>query len=146
MNKNNDFIQQFVSLTSPYSTILESHICKQRMYADINLNVNSLSAYIRCLWMWYSPKWCYRGTLRRWIVDWSSIFVFFVHKKYSRSFVKLRLNRWWIILTMSSLRFWALIVLLSMKGQRALWVHQKYLNLCSEDERRSYGLDTREIY
>ncbi len=26
-----------------------------------------------------------------------------------------------------------------MEGQRALGVHQKYLNLCSEDERRSYG-------
>ncbi len=29
--------------------------------------------------------------------------------------------------------------LLSMEGQRALGIHQKYLNLCSEDERRSYG-------
>ncbi len=29
--------------------------------------------------------------------------------------------------------------MLSMEGQRALGVHQKYLNLCSEDERRSYG-------
>ncbi len=28
---------------------------------------------------------------------------------------------------------------LSMEGQRALGFHQKYLNLCSEDERRSYG-------
>ncbi len=32
-----------------------------------------------------------------------------------------------------------LVVLLSMKGQRALGLHQKYLNLCSEDEQRSYG-------
>ncbi len=29
------------------------------------------------------------------------------------------------------------VVLLSMKGHRALRFHQKYLNLCSEDERRS---------
>ncbi len=29
--------------------------------------------------------------------------------------------------------------LLSMEGQRALGSNQKYLNLCSEDERRSYG-------
>ncbi len=25
------------------------------------------------------------------------------------------------------------------EGQRALGIHQKYLNLCFEDERRSYG-------
>ncbi len=33
-NKNNDFIQQFVSSASPYSAILESITYKQRMYAD----------------------------------------------------------------------------------------------------------------
>ncbi len=31
------------------------------------------------------------------------------------------------------------VALLSMEGQRALGFHQKYLNLCSEDEQRSYG-------
>ncbi len=48
----------------------------------------------------------------------------------------------WTILTMSLLPFWALNVidpLLSMQGHEALRFHQKYLNLCSEDERRSYG-------
>ncbi len=34
------------------------------------------------------------------------------------------------------------VVLLSMEGQKALRFHQKYLNLCSEDERRSYGFVT----
>ncbi len=34
------------------------------------------------------------------------------------------------------------VVLLSMEGQRALRFHQKYLNLCSEDEQRSYGFGT----
>ncbi len=34
------------------------------------------------------------------------------------------------------------ITLLSMEGKRALRIHQKYLNLCSEDERRSNGLGT----
>ncbi len=41
---------------------------------------------------------------------------------------------------MSFLHFCALIVvglLLSMQGQKALRFHQKYINLCSEDERRS---------
>ncbi len=34
------------------------------------------------------------------------------------------------------------VVLLSMEGLRALGFNQKYLNLCSEDERRSYGFGT----
>ncbi len=33
------------------------------------------------------------------------------------------------------------VVLPSMQGQTALRFHQKYLNLCSEDERRSYGFE-----
>ncbi len=43
---------------------------------------------------------------------------------------------------MSLLTFWALNVevpLLSMEGEKALGFHQKYLNLRSEDKRRSYG-------
>ncbi len=43
---------------------------------------------------------------------------------------------------MSLLPFLALnvsVALLSMQGQKALRFHQKYLNLCSEDEQRSYG-------
>ncbi len=45
-------------------------------------------------------------------------------------------------LMMSLLCFCALIVvvpLVSMEGQKALGFHQKYLDLCSEDEQRSYG-------
>ncbi len=45
---------------------------------------------------------------------------------------------------MSLLPFWALnvsVALLSMQGQKALWFYQKYLNLFSEDEQRSYGLE-----
>ncbi len=40
------------------------------------------------------------------------------------------------------LPFWVLNMvfsLLSMQSQKAPGFHQKYLNLCSEDERRSYG-------
>ncbi len=36
--------------------------------------------------------------------------------------------------------------LLSVEGQRALGFHQKYLNLCSEDERRSYGFTVFILY
>ncbi len=52
---------------------------------------------------------------------------------------------WCHILTMSLLPFWALnvsVALLSMEGQKALGFHQKYLNLCSEDERRSESFGT----
>ncbi len=34
------------------------------------------------------------------------------------------------------------VALLYMEGQRALGFHQKYLNLCFEDEQRSYGFGT----
>ncbi len=49
------------------------------------------------------------------------------------------------ILMMSILHFFALTMvvhLLSMEGQKALGFLQKYLNLCSEDERRSYRFGT----
>jgi len=50
-----------------------------------------------------------------------------------------------VTLTMFLLPFWALnfaMTLLSMEGQKALRFHQKYLHLCSEDERRSYMFGT----
>ncbi len=34
--------------------------------------------------------------------------------------------------------------LLSIEGQRALGFHQQYLNLCSDDEPRSTGLERHE--
>ncbi len=62
-------------------------------------------------------------------------FVIFVHK-----------NQWSHgLLTISLLSFWALnvsVLLLSIVDQKALRFHQKYLNLCSEDERRCYGFGT----
>ncbi len=46
---------------------------------------------------------------------------------------------------MSLLHFWTFnvsVALLSMQGQKALRFNQKYLNLCSDEERRSYRLET----
>ncbi len=46
---------------------------------------------------------------------------------------------------MSLLPFWALnvsVALLSMQGQKAHGFHKKILNLCSEDEQKSYGFGT----
>ncbi len=87
--------------------------------------------------------------MRRGIAEKSRvILVFFVHKKYSRSFIKLQLN------LMSHGLFFRCpccvsgnisVALQSIKGLRALGFNQKYLNLCSEDERRSYWFGmTRE--
>ncbi len=48
---------------------------------------------------------------------------------------------------MSLLHCWVLNVvdsLLSMEGQKALGFHQKYLDLCFEDEQKSYGLKLHE--
>ncbi len=52
-----------------------------------------------------------------------------------------------IVTMISLLRFCtltAVVVLLSMQGQEPLGFHQKYLNLLSEDERRSYGFETTQ--
>ncbi len=76
----------------------------------------------------YSPKWLKMVT------------------KSLSSFAKLKLDHWCHMAYFNNrLRLWALIVLvslLSIEGQRALRFHQKYLNLCSEDEQRSYGFGT----
>ncbi len=49
------------------------------------------------------------------------------------------------VLSMFLLSFWALnvvVALLDMQGQKALGFHKKYLNLCSEEEWRSYRFGT----
>ncbi len=77
--------------------------------------------------------------------------IIFAHKMYCRSFIKLKLNYWChvdyfiVYFNMPLLTIWALnvsVVLLSMQGLIALRFHQKYLNLCSKDEWRSYGFGT----
>ncbi len=82
------------------------------------------------------------------------LFLFSLREKnpYSRSFIKLRLNHWnvtWTILTMSLQPFCALnmsVALLSIQSQKALGFHQKYLNLCSEDEWRSDGFGWQNFH
>jgi len=46
-----------------------------------------------------------------------------------------------VITTSKALNF-VVITSQSIWGQKALGFHQKYLNLCSEDEQRSYGFTT----
>ncbi len=46
----------------------------------------------------YSPKWCYGDAERQRgdeLLNKVVIFIFFAYKKYSRCFIKYRLNHWW---------------------------------------------------
>ncbi len=80
------------------------------------------------------------------------IFVFFSHKKYSCSLITLRLNNWChidyfndVLTTFLGFEHFSCF---AVCDQKALRFYQKYLNLCSEDERRPYRFETswgREI-
>ncbi len=72
--------------------------------------------------------------------------MYFAHKKYSHTFIKLRLNYWCymdyfinVFITFLGLEHVSSVAVCRV---RKLWFHQKYLNLCSEDEQRSYGFGT----
>ncbi len=76
------------------------------------------------------------------------IFIFFAHKRYSRSFVKLRLNHWChmdcftnvLLTTFVGLGTFSYIAVYAESESSR--ISTKYLNLCSEDEQRSYGFVT----
>ncbi len=70
------------------------------------------------------------------IVKWNHILVFFSYKKYFHRFIKWRLKNWTTWLPFRALE--VVVPLLSVQGQKALRFHQKYLNLCSKNEWRSY--------
>ncbi len=106
-NKSNNFIQQFVSSASLWSHFGEYHIRKQRMqhmYADTLFTLWSKRKQhirVRCYWhrTAYAVYVC--DTPQNNAIGWHGgdellnkviIFVFFAHKKYSCSFVKLWLN------------------------------------------------------
>ncbi len=150
-NKNNDYstirhlriILVPPCLRSDPSTHMR--VLCQQLHVHTLFTFRSKHAYAS----WYSTKWC-KGKAEE-TNFWSRYFCcFFAHKKYSLSFVKIHWSTdvTWIILTMSLLCSWALIVvgpLPSMQGQKALGFHQKYLYLCSDDERRSYGFGTQGL-
>ncbi len=83
---------------APFSRVSRKHhmlFCVRRCLR-FDLNVNNVSAYIRCICVYVcdtlkmAPGWHGGDKLLNKVV----IFVFFANKKYSRSFVKLRLNPW----------------------------------------------------
>ncbi len=97
---------------------------------------------------WYSHERASKtDTEEKHLLNKVLIFVFSAHKKYSRSFIKLRLIHWChmdyfndVLTTLLGLERVSCVAVY-MQGQKALGFHQKYLK-CSEDERRSYGFGT----
>ncbi len=88
------------------------------------------------------------GMRRRTIVEWSCYFCFLCAKMYSRSFIKLQLNHWChmdcftdVLTTFLGLGTFQLHCSLGRVRKLSDFI-KKYLNLCSEDEQRSYGFGT----
>ncbi len=76
------------------------------------------------------------------------VIYFFAHKKYSRSFIKIWLNHWChmdyfndVLTIFLGLERGSCIAVYA-ESYKALGFHQKYLDLCSKDERRSYRFGT----
>ncbi len=96
------------------------------------------TAYSVCV-QWILSKmalrWCGGDALLNKII----IVVFFAYKKYSRSLVILRLNVTWIIFPISFLDVDRVNYIAVHGGSESSQNASKNLNLCSEDERRSYG-------
>ncbi len=98
-----------------------------------DLKINNVSAYIRYLHMWYSPKW-HQGDVEEmncWI---KSLFLFSLHTK---SILVASWNYGWTtdVTDYVSGPWLGKDPCCLWEGQRALRIHKKYLNLCSEDER-----------
>ncbi len=66
-----------------YAVLCQPH------HTDTSWNENSVS--VQWGWQKMAPRW--RGGDE--LLNKVTIFVFFAYKKYSRSFIKLRLNHWW---------------------------------------------------
>ncbi len=69
-----------------------------------------------------------------------SLYLFSLRTKYSRSFIKLRLNHWChmdyfnnVLATFLGLECGSILAVYA--GSDSSWILEKYLNLCSEDER-----------
>ncbi len=76
------------------------------------------------------------------------ISIFFAYKKYSRRFIKFRLNHWWQMDYFEDVFYTFLcldsVIYLAVNGTDTSFpgFHPKYLKLCFEDERSFYGFGT----
>ncbi len=146
--KNNKFINYFFSSGLVFTAIHEStrthacaFLCLWRRHSACSFYVSTPApasaaphSYIMVLSWMCSGEWYGREELLKVI-----IFVFFEQKKYSRSFLTLQLNHQCHMDYFNNVLTTFLGLEQGSSGQKALRFHQKFLNLCSEDERRSYG-------
>ncbi len=85
---------------------------------------------------WYFPERVSKTETKE-----KSLFLFvcfFAHKKYYRCFIKLRLNHWCHMDYFNDV----LTTFLGLERVSCAVYGEKYLNLCSKNERRSYGFVT----
>ncbi len=132
-NKNNDFIQQYFSSKSRIPSLWRvsrrmrvcSSACKQ---GSVHVCYVSSITHMRCLRAEVLSITAEYVIWRRSISWIKSLYLFFVHKKYSHSFVKLPLMShglfYWCLYYIS--RSGNPVALLSMQGQKALGFHQKH--------------------
>ncbi len=154
-NKKNYFIQQFVSSASPYSAILESITYVNNVLFCVSSTIRGYAVYVVYTLIWTLTSYPHTyveyvvyvcDTVQNGTIGWHGgdkllnkviILVFFAHKKYSHSFVKLRLNLkshglFYFFPTFLSLDRIRILAIYESGGQRTLRMHQKYLHLCSE--------------
>ncbi len=115
-NKNNVFIKFLLFYVSRHEFSITTHACGA---ADTE---PAFWRRTRMCWAWFASNSLQEECTQGWTPDVT-----------------------WTVLMMSSLPYWVLnvvVALLSMEGQKALRFHQNYLNLCSEDEQRSYRFGT----
>ncbi len=118
---------------------LNPYFIKLRWFFVHKENYSTMAFFDARSWQYDACVWC------RCACD--LIFVFFAHKKYSRSFIKLRLTHWChmdyfndVLSTFLGLERVSCIAVYGVVRK----LSQKYLNLCSKDERRAYRFGTTQ--
>ncbi len=130
----------------PQRMRMHSYACEQvTVHACFTLECWLLRQKHHMYASWYSCEWQRTDAEKKKSFNIVVILVFFEHKTYSHSFIKLRLNHWChmdyfnnVFITFLGLECGSWV------AQKALGFYQKYLNLCSNDEWSSYGLERHE--
>ncbi len=109
----------------------------------------------KIFWMKTGRQTLFKMALRwrRWdeLLNKVVIFIFFAYKKYSRHFIKFRLNHWWQMDYFDDVFHSFLdldsVIYLAVDGDshKPPGSHPKYLKLCSEDEQSFYGFGVKVI-
>ncbi len=126
-------------------------------YICLRFDLNENSVSVRCGWHRTAYAVCIQRILSKMALRWRRgdkllnkviIFVFYVYKKYSRSFIKLRFwttdGRWtiWRCLSYFSGPWQCNLLGSQWDSHKPPGFHPKYLKLCSEDDQSFYGYGT----